>query len=133
MKPAMKTALISIWIGVVYLLNVLGNLFSDLSGLTDWSQIGFAFAGATSYVMFEILKPKPIQRSGTHRAMLIFLGMTLSMALHGFAATKSGLPPEMVAYGLAGLGYKLFTIGQNRAEKPGDLLNDLTKPTDNQP
>lgn len=119
--------IVTAWLATTVMLNNLGtDLAASVSGFTDWSQVGWAFAGSTAYVLWEIVKPNPEHRNGWHRLILVIIGMVVSLAANTYAADKLGLPIQLCTSALGALGYKVFTFGQKKADTPEESLKDLT-------
>lgn len=119
--------IVTAWLATTVLLNNLGtDLAASVSGFTDWSQVGWAFAGSTAYVLWEIVKPSPEHRNGWHRLALVLIGMIVSLAANTYAADKLGLPIQLCTAALGAAGYKVFTIGQKKVDQSEDKLGDLT-------
>jgi hypothetical protein len=94
----MKSFIVSAWVVLIYVGNTIGDLFAGLSGLTDWSQLGWAFGGSTAFVLWEFIENK--QRDGWRRIAMIALGMFIAMAASKQATQFLGWDPALVTAAL---------------------------------
>lgn len=126
MSAVMKSVLVSTWLTVSWILGQVGGQLGATELTIDWGRFGYAFLGSTAFVVWEIVSPNPTNRPGLHRAGLIFIGMVVALALTGPICTRWDFPPETVAIVLGAIGYKLFSYGQKRADKPAEIIKDMT-------
>lgn len=119
----MRHILIDAYLSVIWIANLLVSILADLSGWTDWSFIGAAFAGSTAFVLFEVINRT--ERSGRERAAMIILGFLVSVFCSGYVSEKWGASRMMVAFLLAAVGYKAFSFLQKKADKPEEIIKDL--------
>ena len=89
-----------------WLLNVLGSWFATVHDLTDWAQIGWSFAGATVYVLIEIVGK--VARPGLHRFYLIIIGMVTSLALNKAVIERWDTEAHATTFCIALFFYSLF-------------------------
>ncbi len=132
MKNAVKSILVSAWLLITYLLGQLPATESVM-GWVDWSQLGWAFAGSTVFVLWEFLQKPPVHRTGWERAALILIGLIVSLAATGYVSAKLGLPTELCTTALGAGGYKFLTFFQKKVDKSEESLSDLTDLNDKKP
>ncbi|QDK80842.1 hypothetical protein EXU85_20405 [Spirosoma sp. KCTC 42546] len=122
----MKSLVLTAWVSIIYLLDTVGNLLAPLSGTVDWQMVGWAFAGSTSFVVYEAIQTKPPQRKGWHRVAMISLGMLISLGFNSWVTDRLGIPPIPCTILLGMAGYKLYGWLQKKADKPEKAIKDLT-------
>jgi len=127
---------------LLWLLNLLGSAWAKLAGLTDWSLFGWAFAGATAFVVWEMCQTPPVQRTGRQRIYMVLLGLVVSLALNNTISKKFDFEIQGVTFVLGVAGYAIIGLVKKRVDKAGDegiddavrdkLLNDKTPPGTNE-
>ncbi len=114
------------WILLSWILCQTGPTLNLLVGFFDWTQIGWAFAGATSYVLWEVTRTPPIHRNGWQRFFLVVIGFFFALALNKvFQLFKPSWPLDSITYISGAFGYKLFTFGQTT--KASTIARQITK------
>ncbi|ARK08867.1 hypothetical protein A6C57_00280 [Fibrella sp. ES10-3-2-2] len=98
-----------------------------LAGATDWSLIGWAFAGSTAFVVWEVTQNPPINRKGWQRFAMIALGMLVSLSCNAWLSEWLKIPIVPATSILGAVGYKLLGWMQKKADKPDEVIDDLTK------
>lgn len=119
---------VTAWL-LVRLLILAGGAWPAFLLETDWSLIGWSFAGSTGFIVWEATQKPPIQRAWWERAGIVGVGMLVSLAFTEWIAKLTGAPSVPITVILSAVGYVLFGRLQKRA-KTAKNLSDLTNLAD---
>jgi len=122
MPPNRLSAVLSL---SLWLLNVIGSLWAKFVGFTDWSLFGWAFAGSTVFVIWEMTQPTPVIRSSLQRIGMVGSGLLVSLATNTWISEKFDMPIVAATFILGAAGYKLIGLLQKKVDSQGnDKLSD---------